>query len=268
MIGRGLIGVTLALATPHASHAQRAEAVDRSALRVCADPGAVPLSSQDGKGFENQIATALAKTLGVPVRYTWFPSGIGFYRMTLNLRRCDLVIGTVAGNDIAQTTIPYYRSSYVLVTRIKDAVTATRLDDPSLRGRTIGVQAGTPAAQLMARAGLLDTMRSYDLMVDNRLDSVGRRLVDDVGAGRIDAAVVWGPVGGPFAALKPGRFRVTPLTGKKDIPLAFDIAMAVRNGEPRWRAQVDTLIRTNRATIKNILTAAHVPQLPLAEPGA
>jgi quinoprotein dehydrogenase-associated probable ABC transporter substrate-binding protein len=255
----------LLLAAPPAS-ADRAEAVDRTALRVCADPGATPLSSEDEKGIENQIAAVFAKSLNVPLRYTWFPSGIGFYRRTLNIRRCDIVMGTVAGNDIAQTTIPYYRSTYVLVSRTGDAIAASRLDDPGLRGKTLGVQAGTPASQLMARAGLLDAARSYDLMVDNRIDSVGRRMVEDVGAGKIDAAIVWGPVAGHFAAMKPGAYRVTPLTGDKDLPLAYDIAMAVRTGEPRWRAQVDQLIRDNRAAIERILIAEHVPLLPLTPP--
>jgi hypothetical protein len=68
-----------------------------------------------------------------------------------------------------------------------------------------------------------------------------------------------------FAGLKPGRFAVTPLTGDKDVPLAYDIAMAVRMGEPGWRNQINGLIRANRREIAAILTAARVPLLPMTE---
>src|SRR5690606_19664853 len=49
------------------------EAVDPTALRVCADPGNLPFSNEAEEGFENKIAELLAAELGVPVRYTWYP---------------------------------------------------------------------------------------------------------------------------------------------------------------------------------------------------
>ena len=246
--------------------ADRAEAVARTALRVCADPAAPPVSSEDGKGYENRIAELFGTDLGVPVRYTWFPNVMGFYRRTLNARRCDLVIGTVPGIEMAQTTIPYYRSSYVLVTRAADRIAAISLDDPGLQRLRLGVQAGSPAADLLARAGRLDTIQAYGLTVDSGAVPVGRRLIDDLAAKRIDAAVVWGPIGGHFASLTPGAFRVTPLTGgDRTAPLAFDIGMAVRYGEPKWRARVEQFIRDNRGPIREILVAANVPLLPLDE---
>ncbi|HEX8445546.1 MAG TPA: quinoprotein dehydrogenase-associated putative ABC transporter substrate-binding protein, partial [Sphingomonas sp.] len=243
----------------------RAEAVDRTALRVCADPASPPLSVQDGSGVENRIAELFARALKVPVRYVWFPSGMGFYRQTLNLRRCDIVMGTAAGNDIAATTIRYYRSTYVLVTRTKDGITASRLDDPALARRSIGVQVRTPAADLMARSGPMDRMKSYDLMIDSRNDSVGRRLIQDLEAGRIDGAILWGPIAAHFTGATPAMYRMTPLAGDPDLPMAYDIAMAVRFGEPRWRAQVDQLIRDHRTQIATILSAARIPLLPMPE---
>ena len=87
-----LVVAAAALASP--AGAQTAEAVDRSALRVCADPNNLPFSNQKGEGFENKIAELLAAELGVPVHYTWFPDSVGFIRNTLNARTCDLVIGS------------------------------------------------------------------------------------------------------------------------------------------------------------------------------
>ncbi len=112
--------------------ADQPEAVDRSALRVCSDPGNMPFSDVKGEGFENKIAELLAAKLSVPVKYTWFPQATGFLRNTLRARRCDLVIGLVSGAELALSTNPYYRSTYVMVTRKADAIAADSLDDPSL----------------------------------------------------------------------------------------------------------------------------------------
>ena len=258
--------LTLAVAVPAA--AQRAEVLDRSALRVCADPANPPLSTRDGTGYENRIAELFAKDLGVPVTYVWFPNGIGFYRNTLNLRRCDIVMGTVTGIDIAQTTIPYYRSAYVLVTRNADAITATDLADPSLKKLAIGAQSGSPAADALARNDLLDHLRAYTMTPDGSADAVGRTMLADVAARKIDAAIVWGPIGGYFASLQPGEFRVVPLaSGTEPSPLAFEIGMALRFGERQWRGRIEQFIRTHRAAVQEILMASHVPLLPLLPEG-
>ncbi|QXQ05951.1 quinoprotein dehydrogenase-associated putative ABC transporter substrate-binding protein [Sphingosinicellaceae bacterium] len=260
-----LAALGFSAATPTIA-AERAEAIDRATLRVCADPSAPPSSTEDGKGYENRIAELFAKDLGVPVAYTWFPTGIGFYRRTLMARRCDVVMGTVVGIDIASTTIPYYRSTYVLVTRAADNITATTLDDPALKRLSIGAQSSSPAADVLARAGMLDTMRGYSLTFDTGAAIVGKRMIDDVAARQVDAAVVWGPIGAWFASLQPGVFRVTPLaSGPKPSPLAFDIGMATRFGEARWKARIEQFITANRAPIEAILTASHVPLLPPTE---
>src|SRR5690242_6859689 len=129
------------------------EAVDRSALRVCSDPGNMPFSNVKGEGFENKIAELLAAKLGVPVKYTWFPQATGFLRNTLRARRCDLVIGIVSGAELVLSTNPYYRSTYVMVTRAADKIKADRLDDPALKSLKIGLIAGTPPATVVAQNG-------------------------------------------------------------------------------------------------------------------
>ncbi|MFA5969032.1 MAG: quinoprotein dehydrogenase-associated putative ABC transporter substrate-binding protein [Sphingomonas sp.] len=261
------LSLLTSVALPGGALAQdEAEAVDRTMLRVCADPSSPPQSSEDGKGFENRIADLLAADLAVPVRYIWFPNSIGFFRRTLNARRCDVVIGTAQDNDIALTTAAYYRSTYVLVTRTADHVAATSLEDPALQPLIIGVQARTPAADIFARLGLLDHMRSYDLVVDTRIDHIGQRLIDDVGARKLDAAVVWGPIGAWYAAQHPGQYHVAPLPQRSQgIPLAFNISMAVRFGEPRWRARVERFLHDRHDAIQKILAEYQVPLLPVEE---
>lgn len=244
--------------------AQRAEAIDRASLRVCADPDNPPLSVQDGSGLENRIAALFGQQLGVPVSYVWFPNGQGFFRNTLNLRRCDIVIGSPTGLDIAQGTIPYYRSTYVLVTRLKDAIVATHLSDSSLAGLAIGAQSGSPAIDALASAGLLDRLRAYPMTPEANDRAVAERMIDDLVARRTDAAIIWGPIGAYFAGQRPGLLRVTPLaSGEAPSPLAFQIGMAVRFGEQKWRARVEDFIRTNQPALRAILESYRVPLLPL-----
>lgn len=243
--------------------AQRAEAVDRASLRVCADPDNPPLSMRDGSGFENRIAALFGRELGVPVSYVWFPNGQGFFRNTLNLRRCDIVIGSPTGLDIAQATIPYYRSSYVLVTRQADGIAATRLSAPALAKLAIGAQSGSPAIDGLASAGLLDRLRAYPMTPEGNDQAVGQRMIDDLVAGRTDAAIIWGPIGAYFAGQRPGVLRVTPLaSGSAPSPLAFPIGMAVRFGEQKWRARVEDFIRSNQPALRVILENYRVPLLP------
>jgi ABC-type amino acid transport substrate-binding protein len=153
---KALCILILAAAFPAAALAvDQPEAVDRSALRVCSDPGNMPFSNQKGEGFENKIAELIAAKLGVPVRYTWFPQATGFLRNTLRARRCDIVIGMVSGAELVLSTNPYYRSTYVMVTRKKDGIAADRLDDLALKSLKVGLIAGTPPAGIAVRNGLM-----------------------------------------------------------------------------------------------------------------
>ncbi len=261
-LARSIVAILLMCLGIATARAQAIEVRDHTALRVCADPAALPFSATDGTGFENRIAELLAKDLGVPVRYTWFPSVMGFYRQTLNARKCDVVIGTPPGLEMAATTIPYYRSTFMLVTRAADPALDKGLDDPWLGGKTVGVQAMTQAVDLLAHRSLIANIRSYELMVDSRISSVGHDMLADLAAHKIDAAIVWGPIAAYQAGHEPGTFRLKSLGEEVDgVPMAFDMAMAVRNGEPQWRARLDRFIEEHSAELQAILADAKVPQV-------
>lgn len=242
--------------------ADQPEAVDRSALRVCSDPGNMPFSNVKGEGFENKIAELLAARLGVPVKYVWFPQATGFLRNTLRARRCDLVVGIPSGAELVLNTNPYYRSTYVMVTRTADEIAADSLDAPALKTLRIGLIAGTPPASAAARNGLMAHVRPYDLLTDTRYDSPSRRMVEDLVAGTIDVALLWGPLGGYFAAQHGDLLTVTPLLQEpKSSRMDYYIAMGVRPGETHWKSDIDTLIRDNKDAILAILRDYHVPLL-------
>jgi len=109
-------------------------------LRVCADPDNLPFSNNKQQGFENRIAELVARNLHANLVYQWQRMGRGFVREYLNTSQCDVLIGIPANFKPVLTTTPYYRSSYVFVTRKDGKLKPASLDDPALHELKIGVQ--------------------------------------------------------------------------------------------------------------------------------
>ena len=238
------------------------EVVDLTRLRVCADPGNLPYSNDKGEGFENKIAELIAADLGVPLEYTWFPQTVGFVRMTLAARRCDLIIGVATTNELMQNTNPYYRSGYVVVHRPELTVTQARLDDPVFGDLRLGLQPRTPVATLAARHGLLKRAKSYPLIVDTRLEKPARDMVQDVAEGEIDAALAWGPLAGYWVKELAPDLVITPLAADPGHErLDFRVSMGIRYNEPDWKHRLNGLLEQHKAEIQQILAGYGVPLL-------
>lgn len=247
---------------PRPAVAQTSELVDRSRLRVCADPANLPFSDKSQTGFENKIAELLAADLGVPVQYTWFPQATGFVRNTLRARKCDVVIGISLGFELLQNTNPYYRSAYSLVYRADQGIAPADLADPALPELKLGIVAGTPPANLLARNGLLANTKPYQLVVDTRFDNPGQQMVEDVAAGEIDVGILWGPIAGYHAKRQDVALKVVPLASETVGPkLDYRITMGVRFNEPEWKRQLNRLITEKQKNINSILLDYGVPLL-------
>src|SRR5437868_10667318 len=109
-------------------------------LTVCADPNNLPFSNERQEGFENRIAELVARDLNARLSYVWWAQRRGFVRNTLNQNACDLLIGVPSSFERVSTTIPYYRSTYVFVTRRDRRLKVASFDDPQLRRLRVGVQ--------------------------------------------------------------------------------------------------------------------------------
>src|SRR4029077_8944387 len=131
--------------------AQTGDLVHRGQLKVCADPNNLPFSDENKEGFENKIAEIIGAELGLKVDYAWFPQVIGFVRNTLRSHLCDLVMGTVTGDDIMQTTNPYYFTTYLMFYRSDKGFAFKGLEDAGLAALRLGVVAGTPPSDLIVR---------------------------------------------------------------------------------------------------------------------
>jgi quinoprotein dehydrogenase-associated probable ABC transporter substrate-binding protein len=242
--------------------AQNPELVNRSVLRVCADPNNLPYSDQQKEGFENRIAEYIAAALGAKLEYTWFPQIIGFVRNTLQAHRCDLVIGTVAGDDSMQTTSPYYFTTYVMLYRSDKGLGFTSLKDPQLAHERLGVVSATPPSDLLVRHGLMANAKPYPLTVDTRVESPTHQMVEDLMAGKIDVGLLWGPIAGYYRAHDKLPLTLVPLADEPGAaPMKYHIAMGVRPGEPDWRRRVNALIVKEQPEITAILRDYGVPLL-------
>ncbi len=254
--------LVLAAIAARPARAQTAEIISRNSLRVCADPANMPFSNKAQEGFENKIAQLLGDDLGLPVRYTWFPQGMGFVRNTLMARKCDVVIGISLGHELLQNSNPYYRSSYTLVYRSDLGHEIESLDDPVLKQLRLGVVAGTPPSSILARHGLLDRVRPYQLMVDTRHENSGQSMVSDLLAGEIDLGFLWGPIAGYHAKLNAPALTTVPLEPRpNEVRMDSRITMGLRFNEPNWKRTLNDFLMRRRTDIEAILAEYGVPLL-------
>ena len=242
-------------------------------LRVCQDPNNLPFSNTRGEGYENRIAELFAAKLGWKLEYFSFPQRMGFIRNTLRFKlpgegyRCDLVVGVPEGYDQVSPTRPYYRSTYALVYPTGGALegvhsTADLLALPAntLAGLRIGLFDRSPASEWLARHGLVERAVPYRLLNADPDYYPGEIIEKDLAGGKLDAAVVWGPIAGFFARrVKNPALAVVPLVSEPGVKFDYGIAMGVRNGEPEWKTAVERLIAENAAQIEAILRDYGVP---------
>jgi mxaJ protein len=257
----------LACACAIASSA-RAEDAERT-LRVCADPDNLPFSNRAEAGFENAIVDVVARALDARVQYVWWSQQRGFARKTLGAGNCDLWPGVATAVTTMETTVPYYRSTYVFVSRRGEHLDIDSFDDPRLRTLRIGVQmigndaTNTPPAHALARRGITSNVRGFMIYAAGSTDSPSP-IMQAVADGAIDVAVVWGPAAGWFAKQSKMPLVLTPTPAKDggEWPMTFDISMGVSKGNDPLKAEIDSSIRAEHDAISLILDRFGVPRLP------
>jgi quinoprotein dehydrogenase-associated probable ABC transporter substrate-binding protein len=239
------------------------ELIDPNVLRVCADPHNLPFSNEKGEGFENKLAELFAAKLNKKLAYAYFPQATGFVRMTLGSHRCDVIMGFPQGDDLVQSTNPYYRTTYALISKAGSGFEGVdSLGDDRLKGKRIGVVAGTPPATYLAVNGLIGNAKPYALMIDTRVDSSAEAMMKDLASGDIDAGILWGPMAGFYARQQNPPIKVVPLLKERGGPsLVYRIAMGVRPADQTWKRQLNQLIQENQPEINKLLISFGLPLL-------
>jgi mxaJ protein len=240
---------------------------DPAELRICSDPNNLPFSNERGEGFENHIAELVGQDLGRRIMYVWRPQRRGFLREGLNAGLCDLVVGTPK-LDALLATAPYYRSTYVFVSRADRGIDVRSLKDPRLRELKVGVHLigddgwNTPPAHALAAQGIVANVAGYPILGDYDEPNPPARLIEAVASGDVDIAIVWGPLAGFFAQRSPVALRLEPVEDRADfIPLVFEypIGMGVRRGDEGLRDQLDEVLLRRQDDITTILQTYGVP---------
>ena len=261
----------LALASPaRADQARPPSPASVRELVVCADPNNLPFSNQAGEGFENKIADLVARDLAATPRYIWWAQRRGYVRNTLGEAKCDLWPGVAAGVERIATTRPYYRSTYVFVTRADKPLAGLTLDDPRLARLRIGVQMigndamNTPPAHSMAARGLIANVRGYMIYGDYEQPNPPAEIVAAVARGDVDVAIVWGPLAGYFAKTSAVPLRIEAVTPRLDgaqWPMVYDISMGVKKGDIAFQREIEQVLAREAPAIKTILDEYGVPMV-------
>jgi mxaJ protein len=234
-----------------------------TSLTICADPQNPPFSTRQGTGFENKIAKAIASELHETVRFHWQRMGRGFVREVVDKGACDAVISVPLGMRGLRVTTPYYRSTYVFVTRSTERP-ITSIDDPRLANMKVGVQVldddYAPPARALARRRLTNNVVGFEM------DENAGNIISAVATKKIDTAIVWGPLAGYYARRYSSKLTLSPVSPEIDppqLPFTFEFGVGVRQSESELYNKLDEAVRRAQPRIDRILRAYGVPTLPL-----
>lgn len=249
-----VMGVVTALAAP-----ARAEA----ALRVCLDPGNMPLSNNRGEGLENKLAEVLGRALGTSVEYYYRPSiERGMTRTTLDADQCDVMLDMPVDSDDVLTTTALYRTTFVLVYRNDRGISIKSLDDPRLRKLRVGVYETSAIREALSDHGVSNNVQIHyvshdaDLVPEDQPSYQIQQVID----GKLDVAAAWGPMAGYYQGVKKAPLIIQPVNLMDDsVPLEFDMAFAVRRNDHELQRRLDQVMHEQRDALRAVLTEFAVP---------
>ncbi|KAA8920740.1 quinoprotein dehydrogenase-associated putative ABC transporter substrate-binding protein [Xanthomonas sontii] len=233
-------------------------------LRVCADPGNMPLSDRAGEGFQNKIAQVVAAEMGRRLEYEWrsyYQRGLA--RSTINAGRCDVLMDMNSDFEMGLPTRPLYRSTYVLVTRKGLDLHPASLDDPALKKLKVGVFQSSPARQALFDHGVQGEVQYLFYDSASAPQEHPGKLAEQVAAGKLDAAESWGPVAGYYAAR--GGLGVVPLNVIDNEVLEYSMAWAVSRKNAALRDALNAAMQRSAGKIGAILREYHVPLVDCAD---
>jgi ABC-type amino acid transport substrate-binding protein len=182
--------------------------------------------------------------------------------------KCDVIVGVPKGYELTATTQPYMRSTYAMVFRaqgnlekLESPDDLLRLPPEQRRKLRIGIFMQSPAADWLLRNGMLDQAESYAQQSGDPHENPAGIIGRDIVAGKIDLAIVWGPIAGFLVDRHSGQgaWRAVPFKPDPGIKFDYEISMGVRFGEKEWKDTLDTWIASHRGEIDAILASYRIP---------
>jgi ABC-type amino acid transport substrate-binding protein len=173
-------------------------------------------------------------------------------------------MGYAQGTGLIDDSNPYYHTSYVLIYRQNDPNLAgvDRLSDARLKVKRIGLFARTPPASILALYGLVANAEPFEVNAGESASKAAEAMIEDIASGKLDAGILWGPVGGYYAQRSSMPLALVPLVKENAGPSTiYGITLGVRPNDPQWKHQINKVIAENEREIDEILQGYNVPVL-------
>jgi ABC-type branched-subunit amino acid transport system substrate-binding protein/ABC-type amino acid transport substrate-binding protein len=240
-------------------------------FKVCAHPDNYPASSFERPGYENEIAEILADELGAELVFEWTTLDRDSIVRRLHGGACDAVVGIGESVTEVESTVPFLRAPYTFVSRAKDELEVTSLDDPALAQLTIGTYPSGVPSRALASRGLQDNLREYPPVASPSGLDRHAAILDALIEGQVDIAIVYGPAASARAELEPGLLRIVPVTPETDLTPSvlhmFRIfTIGVRPHDTVFRERLNTAMAARWDEIQAAIAGYGVDQLELQRP--
>lgn len=234
-------------------------------LRICADPGNMPLSSDKGEGFENKIATIIAEGMGTHTSYFYRPYlERGLTRQTFDNNECDILMDMSPDDERMMTTMPVYKSTFVLAHRSDKGIAIKSLDDAKLLNEyKVGVFQHSAIRTVLQEHGFNranSIVRSISHDADLQPNRAPHMIVQQMIDGESDVAAVWGPYAGWYKSKKSAPITVVPVNLMEDnMPLEFGLSIGMRKNAKDLKAAIEAVMLKEKDKIKKVLDEYGVP---------
>ncbi len=233
------------------------------ALRVCADPGDMPISNEQQQGYWNKILDILAQDMNTHVEYFWRPYiERGMMRETFGDDKCDVLIDLPMDYDGVLMSEPVYKTTFVFAYRAKDNYNIKNFDDPRLKTLRIGVYQISAIRQVLRQHGITDNIVLQPVSHDadiNPKDQPSYQVQQMIDGG-LDIAAVWGPFAGYYKAVKKSPIILQPVNLlENDFPLEFELGLGVQPQERVLKYKIDYALEDKKAEIEKVLRDYGVP---------
>jgi quinoprotein dehydrogenase-associated probable ABC transporter substrate-binding protein len=242
-----------------------------SILRVCADPGNMPISNDRGEGFSNHIANIIAEGLGRSATYFYRPYlNRGLTRQTFDNNECDILMDMTPDDERMLTTKPLYKSTFVLAYRNDRGIDIKTLFDPALLNEyKVGVFQHSAIRTVLQEHGINRNntiVRTIAHDADMRPERQPHMDVQLMLDGQFDIAAIWGPMAGWYKTMKQAPITIVPVNRLEDrTPMEFPLAIGMRKNAHALKAQIEAVMLKEKDKIKQVFDAFGVPLVQCEE---
>ena len=235
------------------------------ALRICADPGNMPMSNDKGEGYANKIGTIIAEGLGTHATYFYRPYlNRGLTRQTFDNNECDILMDMTSDDERMLTTIPLYRSTFVLAYRSDRGIDIKSLDDKKLlNDYKVGVFQHSAVRTVLQEHGMkrensiVRTIAHDADLRPERQPHMDMQLMLD---GKLDVAALWGPMAGWYKTMKKEPVTILPLNLlEHTTPMEFSLAIGMRKNAKDLKARIEAVMLKEKDKIKKVYDDYGVP---------